>query len=146
MEAEQALPWKQGEFLRTFNDARRDLVRDSLAGDPVVARIMHLLSAHCGKFEMTPTDLFDQVCIPALNNPDYGIFHDADMPRSASALSRRLSDLQAFLRSEGVTITRGRGGRRTITIECSEDTLNRLSPHRDQAGENTVELEREGVH
>jgi len=105
--AEPALPIEEGAFVEAYAANQNEAVYASLESDPVAVGIMWLAKNHAG-WRGTMTEL-----LHALNHiVAHSYQTDAYWPKSARALSNRVSRAASFLHSVGVSVERSRDNER----------------------------------
>ena len=113
VQAEPALPWNPGEFLRAFKEERQDLIESILDTDPLVEKIKQLMVQTNGYWKGRPTTLYQRLTVF-----DKGQRSDQLWPKNASALSRKLQTYATFLRSIGIEFKRhANGPDRSISLK-----------------------------
>jgi len=119
--AEPALPWKQGKFMKEYNENRRKVIEAAIESDAVACAVIRLIndSKTAKQWSGTPTELKNALDLYA---PGQGRA-SADWPKAVNALSNRLMRIQGFLKTKGIEIERGKSGNRIITISMSDQSV-----------------------
>ncbi len=109
----QALGYRQGDFLRAYNENIREQNAEVLEGHPVAAAVLALTEGG-EAWEGTPSDLlteFERVAVDRkINTKEKG------WPKSGPWVTRRLNEVRPNLADVGITIDTGKSGDRKITI------------------------------
>ncbi|MEF2144180.1 MAG: hypothetical protein V3573_01940 [Desulfovibrionaceae bacterium] len=109
--AEEAMPWEPGAFLDAYRQNQSESIGRALEADYVANAIMTLMG-RCRTWEGTPTML-----LQALDKVvEERVARQKAWPQTPSALGKRLTRSQAFLRKSGFEVERQRGGDHHIMI------------------------------
>ena len=108
---EEVMPWEPGEFRQAYGSNQDESIERALDSDHV-ANAIHSLMSKAAHWEGTPSAL-----LQALDGVvDERITRLRFWPQTPSALGKRLTRCQAFLRKSGIKVDRQKGGDRLITI------------------------------
>ncbi|MCJ2165050.1 MULTISPECIES: hypothetical protein [unclassified Pseudodesulfovibrio] len=108
---EEVMPWEPGEFQQAYGSNQDESIERALDSDHV-ANAIHSLMSKAAQWEGTPSAL-----LQALDGVvDERITRLRFWPQTPSALGKRLTRCQAFLRKSGIKVDRQKGGERLITI------------------------------
>lgn len=97
-QAEPALPWEPGSFIKAFHEHRQDQVETALEGDPVANACRQLVDLN-GSWRGTPSELRDRLSKLVLR--------EETLP-NVRLLGSRLRVLQPYLRQVGVEVSEGK--------------------------------------
>lgn len=114
--AEPALPWKSGDFIKTYDEKRAQTVRDSVESQPVGAAILKLMDDR-DTWEGTPGELLAE--LESLT--DERTKKMRQWPSNARWLSSRVIEVSSFLRKIGIEVTKERSDKRHIQIVKNSD-------------------------
>lgn len=109
MEKAEGIP--AGIYQSTYSDALRQAQLDSLLDNPLAAAVIEFVGDNEEWFG-TPGELLNKLNLFVTS----GTQRSRDWPQNAISLSKRLSSLQAGLRSQGIDVQLGRGKHRRVTI------------------------------
>jgi len=125
--AEQALPWKQGKFMKAYNENRSRVIEAAIESDLVACAVIRFINNFKKEkqWKGTPTELKN---ILDLHTPEHSK-SSSDWPKAINALSNRLMRIQGFLKTKGIEIERGKSGKRIITISMSDQSVIHASQH-----------------
>ncbi len=108
--AEPGLGWEEGSFLPVYLANREDAVQASLEADPIAQAVLKMVEedmAGHGRWEGSATEL-----LPVLeSHVSENVKKSRIWPKTASMLSKRLTQAATILRANGVEIERVKGGR-----------------------------------
>jgi hypothetical protein len=103
--AEPALPWKDGEFLETYQAAREDGARILLEGDAIHALMLGIVKDSGNTWAGTASDL-----LARLNAAKDEGRPPAGWPKSARGLSSHLRRIAPAMRQTGLEVEYSKGG------------------------------------
>ena len=130
--AEEALPWKEGEFLRAYASNRADANELALEASPVAAEVQQLVTT-CGKWEGTAAELLRALEVQATERT----VHLRSWPRTPRGLSSAIRRLAPNLRRAGVEVEfpprQGHDRRRLIVLgKAAKQPSSSASPSADR--------------
>lgn len=105
--AEPALPWGEGDFVKTYRSNRQEAVASLLDTDAVATAIRELVKVERG-FCGTPSRLWEKM---------KSYLGDPGSVKGVRGLGKRLRGLAPGLRKEGIVITFPRGKEREVVIK-----------------------------
>jgi hypothetical protein len=97
-QAEEALPWEPGAFIKAFQEHRLDQVEAALEGDPLASACRQLVALN-GSWQGTPSELRERLSKLVLRE---------DVLPSVLKLGQRLRVLQPYLAQVGVQVSEGK--------------------------------------
>jgi hypothetical protein len=111
--AEPSFDWKQGTFLRMYEEKRSYQTEITIEGDPVAQAVIRLMDA-TGKqpWEGTPTELLEE--LEAWTSERTA--KSREWPKAANVLSNHLQRSAPSLRKKGINFERSKSGNRKITL------------------------------
>lgn len=125
--AETTLGWKSGTFMATYTGNRDDANRLEIEASPV-AMAVYRFAEERKSWSGTATDLRTLL----LNYVDPKSSYSPYWPANGKALSGKLNRVAGALRGEGVKITLGHSGSRSITIHyVGKDNNNKENQNPD---------------
>jgi hypothetical protein len=103
---ENSFGWPAGSILTAFRDNQESALVTSLEGSPLATAVLRLLD-ESGEFGGTPTDLLRSLTLKAGDDQR----KSRAWPKSAQAMSSKLTLLAPALRQLGIAIRQGSNGR-----------------------------------
>jgi hypothetical protein len=110
--AEPRLPWGAGEFLRAYEDNRRQARQLVVEGAPLVEAIDGLLTPMRPVREMSATEWLSKV----RERVDESVSRQPDFPATAAQLANELRRLVDLLGDRGILVSFRKSGERLIRI------------------------------
>lgn len=96
---EPALPWKSGEFMKSYRANRKEAVQAAIENDEVSSAVMRFAEQY-GEWKGTATELLDKLCFIVGEKAS----NQKGWPKNGSILVKRLKRAANFLRANGVDI------------------------------------------
>lgn len=107
-----------GTYQAAYSHVLHEAELDTLLDHPLAAAIFDFArSLSGGEWSGTPTELYERLCFFVPDSTQRSKY----WPSSSIAMSKRLTQLIAGLRDQGVVITVGRSKQRHITIKVTEE-------------------------
>jgi hypothetical protein len=112
--AEEALPWKGGDFMKSYMENINEIVELTLDADPVAAAVIELMN-ETETWESSASELLESLEMLMPEN----IQKSKKWPKRANVLSGKLKRAASFLRTVGIEVLTGikeSKGKRKIVI------------------------------
>jgi hypothetical protein len=108
--AAEALGWESGQFLKVYDEQRKDAIEVEIEASPVATALLKYLEEH-GKIEATSaTDILP--CLLAYHTDDGANRPAKSWPTTPEGLGRELSRIAPAMRQHGYRVERAKGSRR----------------------------------
>lgn len=114
--AEEALGWTPGTFMETYTGNREDANRLEIEASPVASAVVRFAEK-----ERMWTGTATRLRAVLKEHVDVDTTHTYRWPADGKALSGQLKRVAGALRGEGIEVSWGKSGSRTITIRKTDD-------------------------
>ena len=105
-----------GAYQSLYSECLVEAQLESLLANPLAAALIDFVQDRCKTWQGKPTELLSE-----LNGfTPFAMQRTPDWPKNSIALGRRISSLQAGLKTQGIEITQTRGKHRKITVTTTE--------------------------